>query len=103
MPIYEYQCTACGTRLEALQKISDPPLTECGSCGGKLQRLPSAPAFQFRGSGWYVTDYARKGDSGGTAASEGESAVDRTESTAGTEKSSEGATKEAGATAAPSA
>lgn len=60
MPIYEYQCTECGARTEALQRISDRPLETCDACGGSLRRLVSAPAFQFRGSGWYVTDYARK-------------------------------------------
>lgn len=60
MPIYEYQCQACEHRLEALQRVSEPPLTTCPDCGGELRKLMSAPAFQFKGSGWYVTDYARK-------------------------------------------
>ena len=64
MPIYEYQCESCGQRSEAIQRISDPPLTTCDECGGGLRKLISAPAFQFKGSGWYVTDYARKGDGG---------------------------------------
>lgn len=62
MPIYEYQCQACEERLEAIQAMSDPPLTTCTECGGELKKLMSAPAFQFKGSGWYVTDYARKGN-----------------------------------------
>lgn len=61
MPIYEYQCQACDHRLEALQRLSEPPLTTCPECSGELRKLVSAPAFQFKGSGWYVTDYARKG------------------------------------------
>lgn len=63
MPIYEYECQTCGQRIEALQKVNDPPLESC-SCGdeGKLRKLISAPAFQFKGDGWYVTDYARKGN-----------------------------------------
>jgi putative FmdB family regulatory protein len=65
MPLYEYACEACGRRTEALQRHSDPPLSVCPHCGGKLKKLVSAPAFQFKGSGWYVTDYARK--SGGSA------------------------------------
>ena len=69
MPIYEYQCENCGHRSEALQKMSDPPLTTCDECGGSLKKLLSAPAFQFKGSGWYVTDYANK--SGGEKASDG--------------------------------
>ena len=62
MPIYEYQCQACDERLETIQAISDPPLTTCPECGGDLKKLLSAPAFQFKGSGWYVTDYARAGN-----------------------------------------
>lgn len=62
MPIYEYVCESCGERLERLQKLSDAPPSECPACGEpRLRRLVSAPAFQFKGSGWYVTDYARKG------------------------------------------
>ena len=60
MPLYEYQCSRCGTRIEKIQKFSDRPLTKCEHCGGKLERLLSSPAIQFKGSGWYVTDYARK-------------------------------------------
>ncbi|MDX1383724.1 MAG: FmdB family zinc ribbon protein [Thermoanaerobaculia bacterium] len=60
MPIYEYACQECGEHTEAIQRLDDPPLTECGKCGGKLRKLLSAPAFQFKGSGWYVTDYAKK-------------------------------------------
>ncbi len=58
MPIYEYQCEACGRRTEAIQRLSEKPLTECAECGGPIRRLLSAPAVQFKGSGWYVTDYA---------------------------------------------
>ena len=69
MPIYEYQCDDCGKRVEAIQRLSDEPLTECGECGGSLRRLISAPAVQFKGTGWYVTDYAgRKGSDDGGAA-----------------------------------
>ena len=60
MPLYEYECTQCGKHIEKIQKFSDSPLTKCEKCGGKLQRLISSPAIQFKGSGWYVTDYARK-------------------------------------------
>jgi len=64
MPLYEYQCEACGERFEAIRKFSDPPLEVCEKCGkGPLQRLVSSPAFQFKGSGWYITDYAKKGSS----------------------------------------
>jgi putative FmdB family regulatory protein len=60
LPLYEYRCEKCGVRIEKIQKFSDPPLTTCEECGGDLARLLSAPAIQFKGTGWYVTDYARK-------------------------------------------
>jgi putative FmdB family regulatory protein len=67
MPLYEYQCDACGHRVETIQKFSDPPLELCPKCGGPVHKLQSAPAFHLKGSGWYITDYARK-DSGSTGA-----------------------------------
>jgi len=60
MPVYEYECLKCGGRFEDLQKMSDAPLKKHSGCGGRVKRLLSAPAFQFKGTGWYVTDYARK-------------------------------------------
>jgi putative FmdB family regulatory protein len=66
LPLYEYQCEKCSSRIEKIQKFSDPPLATCEKCGGDLARLLSAPAFQFKGTGWYVTDYARKSASGQT-------------------------------------
>lgn len=63
MPIYEYECEKCKKRLEAVQKFSDPLLTECPDCKGKLKKLVSNTSFVLKGSGWYVTDYARKGSS----------------------------------------
>jgi len=60
MPIYEYECKKCKAHVEAFQKVSDKPLTKCRKCGGKLEKKISAPAIQFKGSGWYVTDYAGK-------------------------------------------
>jgi putative FmdB family regulatory protein len=65
MPLYEYQCDACGHRFEAIQKFSDPPRDSCPKCGGAVHKLISSPAFQFKGTGWYVTDYAKKGTGGG--------------------------------------
>jgi putative FmdB family regulatory protein len=59
VPLYEYQCDRDG-RFEVIRKFSDPPLKKCPKCGGRVQRLPSAPAIQFKGTGWYVTDYAKK-------------------------------------------
>ncbi len=60
MPIYEYECRKCGAHVEAFQKVSDKPLTKCRKCGGKPFPKISAPAIQFKGSGWYVTDYGGK-------------------------------------------
>ena len=65
MPMYEYECAACGHRFERIQKFSDPPVDECPSCGEpKVRKLLSSPAIQFKGSGWYITDYAKKGSVG---------------------------------------
>jgi putative FmdB family regulatory protein len=60
MPLYEYQCTQCKERAEILQKFSDPPHTVCAKCGGEMRKLQSSPAIQFKGSGFYKTDYAGK-------------------------------------------
>jgi putative FmdB family regulatory protein len=70
LPLYEYRCAQCGRQIEKIQKFSDPPLTTCEECGGGLERLLSSPAIHFKGSGWYVTDYARKSPSGETAKAE---------------------------------
>jgi putative FmdB family regulatory protein len=64
MPLYEYQCDACGRRLERIQKFSDPPLDTCPHCGGKLTKLISSPAFHLKGTGWYATDYKSTKDTG---------------------------------------
>ena len=66
MPLYEYQCPKDGI-FELVRKFSDPPLAACPTCGGPIEKLASAPAIQFKGSGWYITDYARK-STGGEAA-----------------------------------
>ncbi len=63
MPLYEYQCKKCGHRFEKIQKFSDAPVKKCPVCGGAVEQLLSAPAVRFKGSGWYATDYARKGSS----------------------------------------
>ena len=60
MPLYEYQCEKCGHRFEKIQKFSDKMVKKCPECGGKVEQMISAPAVQFKGSGWYVTDYANK-------------------------------------------
>jgi len=72
MPIYEYACKKCGKTIEVIQKFSDPTLRKHKECGGALTKLISASGFQFKGTGWYVTDYAKK--SGGPASETKESA-----------------------------
>lgn len=76
MPLYEYQCDACGHRFEQIRKFSDPPLTVCPKCDGVIRKLVSSPAIQFKGTGWYVTDYAKKGRSGTEASEAGKSSGD---------------------------
>lgn len=71
MPIYEYQCVDCGTIEEALQKVSDKPLTNCKQCSGKLHKLISQSAFHLKGTGWYVTDYAGKNQNKKTGKDQG--------------------------------
>lgn len=74
MPLYEYQCDACAHRFEVIQKFSDAPIEVCPKCGGAVKKLLSSPAIQFKGSGWYITDYARAGKSeGGVGAGKNES------------------------------
>jgi putative FmdB family regulatory protein len=76
MPLYEYLCKKCGHRFEEIQKFSDKQPTKCPKCGGLIEQVISAPAVQFKGSGWYVTDYAKKGSgsqaSSGSTSSEGD-------------------------------
>lgn len=69
MPLYEYACASCGG-FELIRKFSDPPLKKCPKCGRKVEKQPSAPAIQFKGTGWYITDYARKSSGAGEKASE---------------------------------
>jgi putative FmdB family regulatory protein len=100
MPLYDYQCRACSHRFERIQKFSDPLVTTCPQCGKEtVERLLSAPAVQFKGSGWYVTDYARKssaptpakseasGDSSKSASSESSSSGDASTSKPGSKES----------------
>jgi putative FmdB family regulatory protein len=92
MPLYEYQCEACDHRFEVIQKFSDSPIETCQRCGGAVRKLLSSPAIQFKGTGWYITDYARAGK---TDASSGSQANGKSESSASdtkTEKKSESAT-----------
>jgi putative FmdB family regulatory protein len=69
MPLYEYLCKKCGHRFEKIQKFSDKMVKKCPECGGLVEQVITAPAVQFKGSGWYVTDYAKKGSSQGSTSS----------------------------------
>jgi putative FmdB family regulatory protein len=71
VPLYEYQCKKCKHRFEKIQKFSDRPIKKCPECGGPVEQLISAPAVQFKGSGWYVTDYARKGAASSESSGDG--------------------------------
>ena len=88
MPLYEYQCDQCAHRFEVIQKFSDAPVEVCPKCGGPVKKLFSSPAIQFKGTGWYITDYARKNDSATTKSGEAKS-----DSTADTKSESKTETK----------
>ena len=101
MPLYEYSCERCGKTFEARQKFSDEPLTTHEGCGGAVKRLISAPALQFKGTGWYVTDYARngKGSTGSDTKGKSES---KTESKTETKSESKTESKSESKPASPS-
>jgi putative FmdB family regulatory protein len=80
MPLYEYECKKCRHRFERIQKFSDPHVKKCPECGGAVEQVLSAPAVQFKGTGWYVTDYARGSSKAGTS-KDGESASKKDEAT----------------------
>jgi putative FmdB family regulatory protein len=96
MPLYEYECESCSNRFERIQKYSDPPIDVCPVCGkGPVRKLPSSPAIQFKGSGWYITDYAKKSstDAGSSkSGSSGDKTSDAGKSDTG-EKKSDSSTK----------
>lgn len=85
MPLYEYQCKSCEERVEAIQRFSDPPYTICPTCGGELKKLISSPAIQFKGSGFYLTDYGKGNSASSTkeskSAGESPSSSDASSST----------------------
>jgi putative FmdB family regulatory protein len=88
MPLYEYRCTSCGERTEVLQRLGTAPLSQCLHCGGTLEKLTSAPALHFKGTGWYVTDYTNRSassDSGDSAAA-GTAKAEKKPETAATDK-----------------
>jgi putative FmdB family regulatory protein len=78
MPLYEYVCEQCGHQFEQIRKFSDPPLEECPKCGGKLRKLMSSPAIQFKGTGWYITDYAKKDQVAATKSGESKAGDSKT-------------------------
>jgi putative FmdB family regulatory protein len=89
MPLYEYQCEKCTHRFEVIQKFSDAPIDVCPKCGGgPVMKLLSSPAIQFKGSGWYITDYAKKGSDSATTPASSESKTE-TKSETKTETKSE--------------
>lgn len=96
MPLYEYRCSKCGAQFEKIRKFSDPPLTKCEECGGRLERLLSPPAVHFKGTGWYVTDYARKGAASEGKGSDGDSSSKSESSTSEKAKKTSEPVKAAG-------
>jgi len=114
MPLYEYQCKKCGHRFEKIQKFSDKMVKKCPECGGVVEQMISAPAVQFKGSGWYVTDYPKKsslpGSSGGDSGSKDKtdekskpdsSSKDTSSKDSSTEGSSKASSKESSSKEAP--
>jgi putative FmdB family regulatory protein len=96
MPLYEYECEACGHRFEVIQKYSDAPVETCPKCSGRVQKQLSSPAIQFKGSGWYITDYARAGKSEGrsdTKSTEGKAETSSESSASKTDSKSESKTE----------
>ena len=96
MPLYEYECEKCGKHFEKIEKMGGPHLKKCPSCSGRVERLMSAPAIQFKGSGWYVTDYARssnrgaeKTDAGGASEKSDSKAETKTDAKTETKTASE--------------
>ena len=95
LPLYEYHCVKDGT-FEQVRKFSDPPLEKCPKCGGPIEKLLSAPAIQFKGTGWYITDYARKGGGKDSSSSDKGSSGSSDKSGSGTSSSSSSESKPSG-------
>jgi putative FmdB family regulatory protein len=96
VPLYEYKCLKCGRTTEKIESVSGPHLKKCPHCGGRVEQMLTAPAIQFKGSGWYVTDYAGKGKSGGGEGPSDKSAADSKDSAKKESASKESATKDTG-------
>jgi putative FmdB family regulatory protein len=99
MPLYEYQCDVCGARFERIAKFSDPPPAECPKCGGSVHKRVSSPAFQFKGSGWYATDYQKRtgAPSSGEGSGDGKDSAKETASKDATKDAGNDSGKDAGA------
>jgi len=101
MPLYEYECKKCGHRFEKIQKFSDKMVKKCPECGGVVEQMISAPAVQFKGSGWYVTDYAKKSTSAGSSGGDSGS-KDKSDDKSKTDSSSKDSSKESASKASSS-
>ncbi len=102
MPLYEYQCEQCGQKFEVIQKFADEPVSTHEGCGGKVNRLLSAPALQFKGSGWYVNDYAKgSGSSSKSSGDKSHSDSGGSEKSSSDKSSSEKSGSEKSSTPAP--
>jgi putative FmdB family regulatory protein len=101
MPLYEYECKKCGHRFEKIQKFSDKMVKKCPECGGIVEQMISAPAVQFKGSGWYVTDYAKKSTSPGSSGGDSGS-KDKTDDKPKSDSSKDSSTKESSSKAGSS-
>ena len=115
MPLYEYECNDCEHRFERIQKFSDPLVSTCPVCGGEVRKLLSSPAIQFKGTGWYVTDYAKKssgdaqdgarkdgeGKAAGDAKGDGKKSTDGKATAASTSKDTSSSTSGSGSTTSP--
>ena len=97
MPLYEYQCEKCAHRFEVIQKFSDAPIEVCPKCGGHVVKLLSSPAIQFKGTGWYVTDYSSKGKAGTESSNSSKGETKKSDSGSGSSETS--AKTESGASA----
>ena len=94
MPLYEYRCLKCGRRSEKIEKMNGPHLKKCPHCGGAVEALLSAPAIQFKGTGWYVTDYGgKRGGSDGSKSEKSETPATKAEAPAKPDKKSAGTSK----------
>ena len=94
MPLYEYECESCQNRFEKIRKYSDPPLDTCPKCGkGPVRKLISSPAFQFKGTGWYITDYAKKSSTDAGQTGSGTAGSDKSEKSEKSAKSDKSESK----------